>query len=72
MHSVCFNIDLKEEPIYSSLQMRLDALIGFAVVACALVVIIALALWSRRRINRIAKMRPGTARDIQQSLKRER
>ena len=52
--------------------MNLDELIGFAVIVIALLSTITLALWSRWRINRIAKKRLGALRDIKQDLRRER
>jgi hypothetical protein len=72
MHTDHRHIDFKEGLDYLNHQMNLDELIGFAVIVVALLVTIALALWSRWRINRIAKSKLGTLRDIQQDLRRER
>ena len=41
-----------------------EVVIGFAVVAGALGVIVYLVLWSQRSIDRIARRRLGSAREI--------
>ena len=41
-----------------------DTLLGCAVIACALGVIVGLTLWSRRAIDWIARSRAGSAREI--------
>ena len=44
--------------------MDREVLIGFAVVAGALGLIVYLVVWSRRTIERIARKRLGSAREI--------
>jgi len=44
--------------------LELDAVIGIAVLALALGVLVALTFWSRRTIERIARRRLGSLRDF--------
>lgn len=45
-----------------------DALVGIIVIAASLVVLTVLVLWSRRRIERIARKGYDTARAIEKDL----
>ena len=53
-------------------RATLDIWVGCAAVVLALGVIIALVIWSRRRIDRIAAGRGRTAREITRELDRGR
>ena len=46
------------------LRMETEALIGFSIVAAAVIVLIGFGLWSRRSINRIARKKLGSLREI--------
>ena len=48
--------------------MSLDSLIGAILTIAALVGVVLLTLWSRRIVERIHALRPGSLRDIQQEL----
>ena len=49
--------------------MEVEALVGWIIVAVALVTITTLALWSRHKINKIAKRGYGTAREITREIR---
>ena len=44
--------------------METEAIIGFAVVAAAVITLVGFGLWSRRAINRIARDKLGSLREI--------
>jgi len=48
--------------------MDSSTIIGIAIIACSLVVLIYLTFWSRRTIERIARGRGRSAREIQKEL----
>jgi len=52
--------------------MNTTILVGCILVAAALVVMVLLVLWSRRTINRIARERLHSARDIVRELNNDR
>ena len=52
--------------------MDMNVLIGCVVTVCALALIVALVLWSRRTINRIAKKGFRTARQTLKELNGDR
>jgi tetrahydromethanopterin S-methyltransferase subunit E len=52
--------------------MDADVIIGIVVIAAALAFLAFLVLWSRRRIERIARNGFGSARSIERELRRGR
>lgn len=50
----------------------LDVMIGLIVMALSLAVLLLLVLWSRRRIERIAKTESRSAREIARDLRSDR
>jgi len=51
--------------------MEFDAIIGCAVLAGALVALVALTVWCRRRIQHIARSTGRSARELERSLRGE-
>ena len=46
-------------------RMEIEAIIGFSIAAAAVIILISFGLWSRRSINRIARNKLSSLREIQ-------
>jgi hypothetical protein len=51
--------------------MDLNATIGCIILAVALVLLVMLTLWCRRRVERIARSKVHSAREIEEALSRD-